>query len=141
MFVICSLFLCAYSRPHRWVEAANEQFQLPSCTTGLCLYRHKGFWFESSALCGLCHRSDSWIRTRFIQFSPASFQLLKNSIKSSPSCSPGQRSHYMSHILSAMLIPHPTAVPFVENGLLKPSACAAIFDVMGKYSSQPQEEK
>lgn len=34
--------------------------------------------------CGICHCSDSWKRTRFIQFSPASFQLLKNSIKSSP---------------------------------------------------------
>lgn len=46
----------------------------------------------------------------------------------------GQRSHYKSHILSAMLIPHPAEFPFVENGLLKPSA---IFDVMGKYSTEP----
>lgn len=37
-----------------------------------------------------------------------------------------------------MLIPHPAEFALVENGLLKASA---IFDVMGKYSLQPQKAK
>lgn len=46
VFVICSLFSCAYSKPHRWVEIANEQILTTKLHHRPCIYRNKGFWFE-----------------------------------------------------------------------------------------------